>query len=373
MLTESRKEHAQTVMSCITCNSPVLLEGPAAVGKTSLILALAAQQHPPVTLERVNNTDTTTVQDYLGSYLPVGKKFEFNPGALYRAMENGAWFLADEFNLAEPSVLNVLFPLLEGQGEIRVPGTSRVVVAHPRFRFFATQNDARNYAGRHKLPTSLRSRFMEAQIGEFMAEELAEIILKRNEDSAGGFAVAGDARPLSEDNARKIAKVYGGLRKARFAITMREIIKWIRRSRSFPRAPNLLPLAGLSLLATREIEDAGPAGAKRREVLRVFSDCFSLDASTTGAQAGRASVKPVTTPVPGVEFKLGGLSVVTAGARLDRCSPWKHGGEPPQCFMRALVRVAFAVHNHEPVLLVGPVYVPLSPGACASMQGHSKC
>ena len=64
-------------------------------------------------------------------------------------MENGSWFLADEFNLCPPAVLGLLGPLLEGQ----CPFDTDIEI-HPDFRFFATQNSA-SYAGRYKLPISL--------------------------------------------------------------------------------------------------------------------------------------------------------------------------------------------------------------------------
>ncbi len=52
-------------------------------------------------------------------------------------------FLADEFNLASPAVLNMLFPLLEGRNFISIPGKEDgKIAAKPGFRFFATQNDS---------------------------------------------------------------------------------------------------------------------------------------------------------------------------------------------------------------------------------------
>ncbi|CAF4377794.1 unnamed protein product, partial [Rotaria sordida] len=112
ILTESRLNYANAVLGAVACNIPLLLEGPAAVGKTALISYLCKHMKPQtlnntsnttIQLERVNNTDTTTIQDYLGTFLPVNDSFTFQKGALYRAMENGWWFLADEFNLADPS------------------------------------------------------------------------------------------------------------------------------------------------------------------------------------------------------------------------------------------------------------------------------
>ncbi|KAJ1469633.1 P-loop containing nucleoside triphosphate hydrolase protein, partial [Baffinella frigidus] len=180
-------------MGCVECNMPVLLEGPAAVGKTSLIDFLSKQMprrqkqgdsntESAILLLRVNNSASTTVQDYLGSYLPSGDgDFVFREGALLKAMRCGYWFLADEFNLAEPAVMSLLYPILEGQTSISVPGTDVVVQAHGDFRFFATQNDAKGYAGRFVLPVSLRNRMLEVQVRDFDAQELPDVIRKRRE------------------------------------------------------------------------------------------------------------------------------------------------------------------------------------------------
>ncbi|CAF5060081.1 unnamed protein product, partial [Rotaria sp. Silwood1] len=135
ILTNSRLNYANAVLGAVACKIPLLLEGPAAVGKTALISHLWKHMKSPnnnmtsnlssVKLARVNNTDTTTIQDYLGTFLPVNKDFVFQEGALYRAMKNGWWFLADEFNLADPSVMNTLFPLLEGKNSIAIPSSGK--------------------------------------------------------------------------------------------------------------------------------------------------------------------------------------------------------------------------------------------------------
>ena len=60
-------------------------------------------------------------------------------GALYRAVKRGYWFVADEFNLADPAVMSMLFPLLEGRPVFVSPVTGEAIRVHPNFRFFATQ------------------------------------------------------------------------------------------------------------------------------------------------------------------------------------------------------------------------------------------
>jgi len=84
---------------------PVLLEGPSVVGKTALIEFLSRRILKDKVVKTpqlsVNNSVSTTVQDYLDSYLPSDKgDFHFSgEGALVKAMRYGYWFLADEFNL----------------------------------------------------------------------------------------------------------------------------------------------------------------------------------------------------------------------------------------------------------------------------------
>ena len=87
--------------------------------------------------------------------------------ALARAMMNGDWFLCDEFDLAEPAINNILYPLIEGQNYLRVPNSSIVFMASTGFRFFATQNGS-TYAGRHEAPITLRSRFIRIDFPPFL-------------------------------------------------------------------------------------------------------------------------------------------------------------------------------------------------------------
>ena len=272
VLTGSREKHASAVAGAVLCNLPVLLEGDAAVGKTKLIIALGQTwAGGQIRLERVNNTDSTTIQDYLGSYIPIGKSFEYREGALTRALKNGNWFLADEFNLANPSVMALLFPLLEGKRELELPGKQEMLTAHPNFRFFATQNPG-SYANRHALPTSLRNRFLEVQVEDFPEEELKQIILERT-----------SAVNVPPEVATRLANIYKKLREPQSAtetkITMREIVKWIhRRGTILKNSERAAPTpvvdtkfwmsAGLSLLQprlpkqheneTRRLFEAGP-------------------------------------------------------------------------------------------------------------------
>lgn len=358
VLTASRRVQASAVVGCIQCGMPVLLEGPAAVGKTALIEFLsknffvAASETP---LLRVNNSASTTVQDYLGSYLPSGHgDFHFREDALVKAMRCGYWFLADEFNLAEPAVMSILYPILEGQGRISIPGTDRVVFAHKNFRFFATQNQARGYAGRFDLPLSLRNRMLEVQVSDFDATELPTVIRGRAE--AGGVH-------LSAEEAESIAEVYQSLKSdaSNYKMTLRDVVKWIKR-----KDPSLFSDApwgriGLSLFESllHQIPLNRQAGSVRHSAIEAealfvegtFSNSFRLGEVIPN----NVSIKPEKDGVM-CSFSSGLVSVSFRGINLEASRLWnfKDKLEPPVSFQKALVCVAFAVKAKEPILLIGP-------------------
>lgn len=159
VLMPSRLGHTEALVVCLMCGVAALLEGPAAVGKTSLVAALASALYPGKRLLRINNSDSTTPQDYLGNFLPDGSgRFEHKPGPLAVAMREGHPLLIDEINLAPAPVLSLLAPLLDGHNSLQVPGTDLVLLATPGFCIVATGNSAA-YAGRKALPMSLRNRF----------------------------------------------------------------------------------------------------------------------------------------------------------------------------------------------------------------------
>ena len=342
ILTDSRKAYANAVLGAVTCNIPLLLEGPAAVGKTALISGLCKHLQvgtvnpnstAHIELERVNNTDTTTTQDYLGTYLPINDGFVFQKGALYRAMENGWWFLADEFNLADPSVMNMLFPLLEGKTTITIPSTGKIITARPGFHFFATQNDA-SYANRYQLPVSLRNRFLEVQFKEFPEKELPQIIAQRKQ--------IGKEKPpcMSENSSVKLAQFYHRVTGTRLAITFRELVKWLHRHAILSPDKELWPIIGVSLLAAKY-----PLHAKMRDEL--ISHLGAVWQEWGSPTSWRVNIRSMDADV---RFTEGDLSIDVKNMKLDD----RIVESSPLTFKRSLVRLALAVHAKEPVLLVGP-------------------
>ena len=170
----------------------LLLTGETGVGKDRLLAHLCARTNRPIV--RVNFGSGTTYADLVGEYAPnsgaeadriarvrqladkhdiglgeaaelVGSEhaFEFTPGILYRAVEQGWTFVADELNAAGPAATMPLHGLTERDGRLAVKPTAEVLEPHPSFRFVATMNPPR-YAGTSPLNDAFRSRFWELEL-----------------------------------------------------------------------------------------------------------------------------------------------------------------------------------------------------------------
>lgn len=98
----------------------------------------------------------------------------------------------------------MLAPLLEGKRELAVPGAG-MQVAHPGFRFFATQNPAKD-AGRFKLPPALRTRFVKVCVADFSEADLCTVIRRRIDDSPAGIPLA--TVPVIPGDASLLSKAY---------------------------------------------------------------------------------------------------------------------------------------------------------------------
>ncbi|GAA4898203.1 AAA family ATPase [Streptomonospora salina] len=113
-----------------------LLYGPPGTGKTALVEAA----HPD--LITVAGDADTAVADLVGEYTqnPDGT-FTFAHGPLVRAMREGRCLFVDDATLISPPVLAVLYPAMDGRGEITIKAhAAEVVTAQPGFHVVCGHN-----------------------------------------------------------------------------------------------------------------------------------------------------------------------------------------------------------------------------------------
>ena len=344
VLTDSRKAYANVVLLGVCTNKPVLLEGKPAVGKTALVSGLRKFRGFCKKVAILSNSDTTTLQDYFGTWLPGKAGFRYSKGVLIQAMENGDWFVADEFNLAPLSVAAALMPFLEGSRIVQIPGTGMTVNVHPDFRFFATQNPFHGGGdGRKLLPVTVRNRFLEVDVDDFQQDEFANIIYRRfQKEEYRGVVTMEDAENLST-----LYFASSGT----FRLTMRDLIKLVRRFK-FLQVENKngtsWPAVVMSLL--------NPLVSTEDEQVQLFSLIKQAFGEGADVVARSCMKKYIEEKRNELLFFQGPLRVSFSGYRLNRSRLWKHDSiekQPPKIFQDKLVELAFAMKAKEPVLLYG--------------------
>ncbi|MDD5436422.1 MAG: HEAT repeat domain-containing protein, partial [Candidatus Omnitrophica bacterium] len=189
----------EKIARSVLMDEKTLLVGPTGSAKTSLIRYLAHLTRNEFI--RVNLDAQADTSDLIGKPVPKeGSKGEivWEDGILLRAMEKGQWILLDEFNLAEPDILERINSILDDDGSLVVTENnnerwvpchiydrlaaegrdmSGIRRIHENFRLFAAMNPER-YAGRNKLSRAMMNKLAEKWVSGDMDDLSVKMIAK---------------------------------------------------------------------------------------------------------------------------------------------------------------------------------------------------
>ena len=145
--------------SCSICRIPVCLVGSTGLGKTSMARAFSEYVRNEVAIMYSFHLETQ-IDDIYGTYTFQNGKPVIILGPLTLALSKGKIFIADEFNLAENTILQTLSIAFENSDEnsyFLVPGIGSKIKYDKNFFFIACQNDL-STTGRKKLPDIIEKR-----------------------------------------------------------------------------------------------------------------------------------------------------------------------------------------------------------------------
>jgi midasin (ATPase involved in ribosome maturation) len=148
------KEQERAVALAVKNNLPILLQGEAGTGKTSIARYVAHKSQQGFT--RINMHGYATPDELIGSKSVKDGATYYEYGVLTRAMIEGHITVLDEINATPPDCLFILHGLLDDDKRITLP-TGDIVRPHKDFRFFATMNP--DYEGTKSLNRALIDRF----------------------------------------------------------------------------------------------------------------------------------------------------------------------------------------------------------------------
>ncbi|XP_073848894.1 midasin [Musca autumnalis] len=188
------KQNLFRLLSALSLQKPILLEGPPGVGKTSIVENVA--RAIGYNIVRINLCEHTDLADLFGTDLPAEDNilntqqqekselkspqigsFVWRDGPLLSALKaDHTWILLDELNLAPQSVLEGLNAILDHRGEVYIPELNKTFALNKQTRIFASQNPLKQGGGRKGLPQSFLNRFTKVYVRKLTTEDLLHVI-----------------------------------------------------------------------------------------------------------------------------------------------------------------------------------------------------
>lgn len=164
----------------------ILLMGDAGVGKSSVIVELAARLGVPVF--QMACSGKTRFQHFVGSRELVNGATKWVDGPLTRAMREGGILLLDEVTRLDPGEQMNLAAVLDERSTLTVPDTGEVIKPHALFRVAATGNsggfgdESGAYVGEKPSSFAFIDRFQKLKINPMPEEEEIKLLKKITPD-----------------------------------------------------------------------------------------------------------------------------------------------------------------------------------------------
>jgi midasin len=261
-------ENAYRVLRAMQVGKPILLEGSPGVGKTSLVVSMAAEAGHHVV--RLNLSEQTDIMDLFGSDLPVEGsvgQFAWRDGPFLQALKNGDWVLLDELNLASQSVLEGLNACIDHRGEVFIPELNRTFQCNKQgFRLFACQNPLSQGGGRKGLPKSFLNRFTQVYVSSLDQEDMFMITSL----CYSGLPQEMLAKMVAFNSRIQEMNAHHGIRSNAGDFNLRDVFRWCELLMANQSPPNFFPDEYLPTLYARRMRNESDIDF----VNKTFTDVF---------------------------------------------------------------------------------------------------
>ncbi|CAK7567033.1 MAG: AAA ATPase midasin [Sporothrix epigloea] len=237
--TPTTLRNLESLAKCLQQTEPILLRGLPGSGKTSLVRDAARElgmEDGLVTLHLNEQTDAKTL---IGLYSAGTKPgaFQWRPGILTVAVQEGRWVLIEDFDRAPNEVISTILPLIERR-ELLIPSRRETIKASRNFRIFATVRTTLGLNGQETTRTLLGERlWQQLSVQSLPAPELKQVVY----DSFPVLhALSTDILAVFDQLTAISAKKNGALSPAAIErpITLRDLMKWCRRLEHFLFRPD---------------------------------------------------------------------------------------------------------------------------------------
>ncbi|WPH03778.1 Hypothetical protein R9X50_00666100 [Acrodontium crateriforme] len=353
---KSVQDNLQKMSSALKSPKPLLLTGLAGSGKTLLI------RHAAEVLGKLDKMVTLHLNEQSDAKLLIGVyttgdtpgTFLWKPGVLTTAVQEGRWVFIEDLDRAPNDIVGTLLPLIEKR-VLLIPNRKQTIHAAQGFRIIATARTTVNHRGdeirplahmlgaRHwqhvsiNIPTSLEQMHIAEQLFPTLGPLLPQLTAAydRLQSSKMDSALAGQSKT-------GVARV----------LSPNDLLKWCRRIANLLRGRSSLTSSDVDNMFLEAVDCFGgalPDGAARKNLAAIVAEELRIDPQRRDFLLTEREV-PYEVSKTKIAVGRYALPYTPTGSR--QTQPQTSFSTNPHT-SRMLERVAAAVVNREPLLLVG--------------------
>ncbi|KIW02392.1 uncharacterized protein PV09_06212 [Verruconis gallopava] len=347
--------NVQRLNDALIRDRPVLLTGLAGSGKTSIINFCAEKLNKHESMVTLHLNEQSDAKMLIGMYTTGTEPgtFVWQPGVLTTAVRDGRWLIIEDIDQTPNEIISVLLPLIERK-EILIPSRGETVKAAPGFKIIATIRTTRDLGGNECLPKRhmIGSHLWDRVVVDVLPDdELKEVIVGRyaslRPHAEQIMAVYVALQEISRDHRFEALVKTGSAR----PLTPRALFKWCKRlSRHFSPHSEFSDklLDDMFLEAMHCFTGHLPAGELLSTFANVIAEKLHIDAGRRDHLLQSRVIKLLAT-AKGVSI---GRIILRQSHNLQVDRRSKVFAHSPYS-LRVLEKLAVAVENREPTLLVG--------------------
>ncbi|KAI9691641.1 MAG: hypothetical protein M1822_007712 [Bathelium mastoideum] len=357
VLTSTTAQNILRTAECLLQPSPILLSGLSGSGKTLLVTHLAHRlnrAHSMITLHLNEQSDARSLIGIYTSGSTPGS-FTWKPGLLTTAVKEGRWILVEDIDRAPNEIISTLLPLVERR-ELLIPARGEALKAARGFRIIGTVRTTLNAQGEEPKAglTTVGNRFWQhVHVALPSLPELRAIIISRY--------------PSLHEHAPRILAVYGRLQqitgRPSFAsenstgtlkiLSSRDLYKWCRRIAKIVDERGAFTndqLDGIFLEAVDCFAGSFQSGSARNSMISSIAEELHIDPQRRDHLLEQSSPSRSNSK----EFlRIGRAKIQRSASLRHSISPSVTPFANNRHTARLMERVAVAIEQKEPVLLVG--------------------
>ena len=362
----------KAVANALKSSRPLLLSGLAGSGKTMLVRHVAKKLGKLDTMITLHLNEQSDAKLLIGVYTTgdTPGSFVWKAGVLTTAVQEGRWVLIEDLDRAPNEVIGTLLPLIE-RGELLIPNRKQTIQAAQGLRIIATVRSNINHRGDELIPLShmLGARLWQKVRIEMPSLDEQQQIADQLFPSLGALLpqlmAVYDRLQTSRQRPTSKAQNRTGLLRP---ISPRDLLKLCSRvvnllhgEKSFTSSD----LDGIFLEATDCFLGAVAAGASRSEMAALVAEELHIDPQRRDYLLTEREVN----------YAADKSQLVVGRYKLSRAAKARKSPGSDGTFStnphttRMLERVAAAVVNREPLLLVGETGVGKTT-AVQHLAGH---